>query len=127
MVFFLCDDVMERGAGASLSLSLSMSPFLSVSLRLHRSGDWLDGEVLSVDSKGVWVRLEDGNEECIDLGLVQLLSYKTEGSQVKPKRDRDRDRERDSRRRRWAAIYTIVGVERQKRKEGQGQMGKDKN
>ncbi|CDJ57338.1 PRP38 family domain-containing protein, putative [Eimeria maxima] len=41
------------------------------------SGDWLEGTVLSVDAKGVWVSLEDGNEENIDLGLVQLLSYKT--------------------------------------------------
>ncbi|OEH79547.1 prp38 family domain-containing protein [Cyclospora cayetanensis] len=61
------------------------------------SGDWLEGAVVSVDAKGVWVRLEDGNVESIDIGLVQLLSYKTEGSQPKPKRERERDSRRRSR------------------------------
>lgn len=55
----------------------------------------------------MWVRLEDESEELIDIGLVQLLSYKTSaasgGSRRPPKRERvdDAKHSREQRARRW--------------------------
>ncbi|KAF8823114.1 PRP38 family protein [Cardiosporidium cionae] len=55
------------------------------------NGDWLDGEVLDIDDSlpgrvSVIVKLEDGNEEMIDIGLVVLHEKHRERSRSKERK-----------------------------------------
>ncbi|EPR59362.1 PRP38 family protein [Toxoplasma gondii ME49] len=85
-------------------------------------GDWLEGEIISVDLEsrpaGVWVLVEDGNEELIDLGLVILL--RKEKKEKKRKKDGREERpgesEGDRRRRTRSASASRERQRKQDRK-----------